>query len=70
MIIFYFYSYFFLPLNTHFVKIYFDTLKLQKSVKIRKSRNLIVKMKKGFGTTPKVEQDDQVLKIPVLPTHC
>ncbi len=48
----------------------FNTLKLQKSVKIRKSRNLIVKMKKGFGTTPKVEQDDQVLKIPVLPTHC
>ncbi len=69
MVIFYFYSYF-LPLNTHFVKIDFDTLKLQKSVKIRKNRNLVVKMKKGLGTKPKVERDDQVLKNLILPTHC
>ncbi len=39
-------------------------------MKIRKNRNLVVKMKKGFGTTPKAEQDDQVLKIPILPTRC
>ncbi len=69
MVIFYFYSYF-SPLNTHFVKIDFDTLKLQKSVKIRKNRNFMVKMKKDFGTKPKAAQDDQVLKNLILPTHC
>ncbi len=39
-------------------------------MKIRKNRNLVVKMKKDFGTTPKAEQDDQVLKSLILPTHC